>query len=209
MGLKQRSIRNYSEKKVLSKESKSKSTISHQVGFRLCGAQLYKDGEESIAFYNKYFGRLQDLEGTFSVLGSFFASVRSEKIRQKIINLCLSKLDELRAVIRSLKGFRFWSGSLLLVLDSAVSDEEAVEHSVILKMIDFSNYTRLGSEKFDQEYDFGIESLQLFLRAILHGDTVAAVIPQPRNPPDIREQDEELKTAVEAYRAKFSESKKI
>ena len=204
MGLKQRSIRNYSEKKVQSKESKSKSTTSHQVGFRLCGAQLYKDADGSIAFYNKYFGRLQDLEGTLSVLSSFFDSVRDEKIRARVINVCLSKLDELRIVIRSLRGFRFWSGSLLIVLDSAVETEDQVDHAVILKMIDFANYTRLESNTFDEEYDFGIESLQHFLRGVLKGESGSQVARHIRSPPDTAEQDRELLAAVDAYRAQFS-----
>jgi hypothetical protein len=201
MGLKQRSIRNYSDKKVKSKEEKSVSTTSHRLGFRLCGAQIYKKGEDNIAFYNKYFGRLQDEAGTYSILESFFDSVTSEAVRIEIIQVFLSKLEDLRRVIRALGGFRFWSGSLLLILDSASSDEEDVENSVILRMIDFANYTQLSErEKFDAEYDFGIQSISEFLRGILKRESFESAMSRLGSPPDPAVQDKELLVAVERYR---------
>ena len=194
MGLKQRSIRNFSDKKMQSKEAKSKSTTSHLVGFRLCGAQLYRGGDDSIVFYNKYFGRLQDVEGTYSVLTSFFESLPDPSSRAEIITTFISKLTELRSVITSLNGFRFWSGSLLFVFDSGNPK------SVILKMIDFANYTQLDPKTgFDQEYVFGIECLIEFLQGVKNAEPVAMVMKRIPPPPDPRVQDAQLVQAVEAY----------
>jgi hypothetical protein len=203
MGLKQRSIRNYSEKKLKSKEEKSVSTTSHRLGFRLCGAQLYKDDDANITFYNKYFGRLQDDEGTYSVLKSFFDSLSNPTTRDRIIASFVHKLEELRLVIRSLAGFRFWSGSLLLIVDSATTAdaEYDVEGSVILKMIDFANYTQIeSSESYDGEYDFGIECLLTFIDGIRKHQDVSTVLGRLRSPPDASIQDRELLMAVERYR---------
>lgn len=203
MGLKQRSIRNYSEKKILSKEEKSKSTTSHTLGFRLCGAQIFKGDEGNITFYNKYFGRLQDEEGTFSILQSFFDSVANPTVREKIIDVFLKKLSELRTVIRKLSGFRFWSGSLLLIVDSAVRDDaDPIENAVILKMIDFANYTQLNpKETFDMEYDFGIDCLSEFLQSINKHEPAESALKRLRRPPDPCVQDKELLVAVQNYRA--------
>jgi hypothetical protein len=204
MGLKQRSIRNYSEKKVQSKQEKSISTTSHSLGFRLCGAQLYYNN--NVTFYNKYFGRLQDAEGTYSILRAFFESVNDVNLRGRIVDLVIRKLEELRVVIRSLTGFRFWSGSLLLIVDSALSTEgadETLEGSVILKMIDFANYTQLeGTIRYDEEYDFGIECLLEFSKGIRKNDTVSTVLSRVRPPPDPSVQDRELLSTVERYRKK-------
>jgi hypothetical protein len=203
MGLKQRSIRNYSDKKVKSKEEKSTSTTSHRLGFRLCGAQLYKDDDANITFYNKYFGRLQDDEGTYAVLKSFFDSVSNPSTRERIIESLIQKLEQLRVVISQLAGFRFWSGSLLLIVDSATNPDKEydVEGSVILKMIDFANYTQIdSSNSYDAEYDFGIECLLAFINGIRKGDSVSAVLGRLRSPPDAAVQDRELMIAVERYR---------
>lgn len=204
MGLKQRSIRNYSEKKVLSKESKSKSTTSHILGFRLGGAQLYK--VDGIVFHNKYFGRLQDVEGTYEILRSFFKSVANIAIRQKIIKTLIAKLVELREVIKSLWGFRFWSGSLLLIFDSAIGEDTDVDKSVILKMIDFANYTRLERNRdYDREYVYGIDSLVLFLQGVFNDAIPSSILKRMAPAPSPTIQDEELIDAVESYReATFS-----
>ena len=205
MGLKQRSIRNYSEKKIKSKEEKSMSTTSHRIGFRLCGAQLYKDDTANITFYNKYFGRLQDEEGTYSVLKAFFESISNEAVREQIMTVFIRKLQDLRVVIRSLAGFRFWSGSLLLILDSAPARDDDIDGSVILKMIDFANYTQLQSARtHDLEYDFGIECLLDFIEGLLKGDCVSSVLARLKPPPDSSIQDRELIDAVERYRASRS-----
>ncbi len=202
MGLKQRSIRNYSERKIQSKHEKSISTTSHRLGFRLCGAQLYKDDDVNITFYNKYFGRLQDSEGTFSILKAFFESVSDRLLRDRIIELVLNKLEALRIIIRSLNGFRFWSGSLLLIIDSALDCTltDGIEGSVILKMIDFANYTQLKSvASFDEEYDFGIECLLEFIRGIQKNERPDSVLRRIRSAPDPGVQDRELLQAVELY----------
>ena len=199
MGLKQRSIRNYSDKKLKSKEAKSLSTTSHKLGFRLGGAQLYKDG--GVVFYNKYFGRIQDSQGTYEILRQFFDSMatNSNTRAMLLIDTFINKLTELRTVIKSLKGFRFWSGSLLFIYDCSedISDE-AVANSATVKMIDFANYTILQhSDSPDTEYIYGIESLLRFLKSLRLGENK---FPDAEfSPPDVAVQDAELLKAVAEY----------
>jgi hypothetical protein len=199
MGLKQRSIRNFSEKKLKSKETKSLSTTSHKLGFRLGGAQLYKDG--GLVLYNKYLGRIQDPEGTYEILNQFFDSLAttSNYRRTLLVDAFINKLSELRAVIKTLKGFRFWSGSLLFIYDcSEEISDEAVVHSAIVKMIDFANYTILpDSDTPDFEYLYGIDSLMKFLTYIRNGSLKCPVLDVL--PPDVAVQDAELLKAATEY----------
>jgi hypothetical protein len=199
MGLKQRSIRNFSDKKLKSKEMKSLSTTSHKLGFRIGGAQLYKDG--SVVFYNKYLGRIQDPAGTYEILSQFFDSLgtTSNVRRLLLLDAFIDKLAELRGVIKTLKGFRFWSGSLLFIYDcSDELSDEAVVNSATVKMIDFANYTILtGSETPDNEYIYGIESLLTFLKAIRQGSLKCPVL--DALPPDVAVQDSELAKAAKEY----------
>lgn len=204
MGLKQRSIHNYSFKKLQSKAYKSISTTSHQLGFRLGGAQLYQNGQD-VAFYNKYFGRLQDAEGTYTILKCLFGSVPNPNLRKNIIEIYVSKLKELRAVLRGLKGLRFWSGSLLLVFDSVGVSGSISQETVMLKMIDFANYTRLpdsieSAGDFDREYDYGIECLVKFLEGIINKETIESVLSriEANQPPDPEVQDKELMATADA-----------
>ena len=199
MGLKQRSIRNFSEKKLKSKEAKSLSTTSHKLGFRLGGAQLYKDG--GIVFYNKYYGRIQDAQGTYETLNQFFDSMvsTSNDRRALLVDTFINKLVELQSVIRTLKGFRFWSGSLLFIYDcSEEISDEAAANSATVKMIDFANYTILPhSDSPDTEYLYGIHSLLKFLKSIRAGSNKSPDIELP--PPDVAVQDAELINAVTEY----------
>ena len=193
MGIQQRSVRNYSAQKVQSKSAKSLMSTSHKIGFRLGGAQLYRGGE-SLSFFNKYFGRVQDVEGTFSILKSFFASVEEDGVRSALIGNFIQKLVELKSVIQQLKGYRFWSGSLLLIYDCT----DAMLNTVTVKMIDFANYTFVPSSPDpDLEYIFGIACLVEFFQAIL-ANTDCPVPASQR--PDPQVQDSELVDAVERYR---------
>ena len=199
MGLKQRSIRNYSDKKLKSKEAKSLTTTSHKLGFRLGGAQLYKDG--AVVLYNKYYGRIQDPQGTYETLKQFFDSMSSRTSDRQLLVLetFIAKLEDLRSVINSLNGFRFWSGSLLFIYDcSEDTSDDALMNSVTVKMIDFANYTILSdSDSPDTEYIFGIESLMLFLKSIREGSNKYPDVETV--PPDVAVQDAELVKAVTEY----------
>ena len=190
MGLKQRSVRNFSPKKLQSKSFKSLSTTSHQLGFRLGGAQLYPEGK--VVFYNKYLGRQQDAAGTYLILREVFRSVSDLELRRDILAIFIHKLQELRAVIRRLRGFRFWSGSLLFVFDAASCE------SVVLKMIDFAHFTRLEDldADFDREYDFGIDCLLRFLSGVAENENINFVLEKLQKPPDPAIQDKELLAAA-------------
>ena len=175
MGVKQRSVRNFSSAKVASKEAKSIESTSHSLGFRIGGAQMYSS-DGSLSFYNKYFGRTQNVQETYILLSSFFHHNTQEYITQ---------LETLSDLINNLSGFRFWSGSLLFIRD---------ETHWVLKMIDFANYTYIASSNEpDREYLFGIASIIKFLHAIELGQET----PPIGSPPDPQLQDIELRDAVD------------
>ena len=189
MGVKQRSIRNYSPQKVASKEAKSFQSTSHLLGFRIGGAQLYS-GRDSLCCYNKYAGREQSVSDTYSILTAFFTDSLMHELQIYVIEEFIRKLESLKLVVQQLHGFRFWSGSILLIYD-------ADDSAPILRMIDFANYTKIESSTDpDFEYLFGIDSLLSFFRAISNKNPHP---PEIDSPPDFKIQDYELQQAVSRY----------
>jgi hypothetical protein len=123
---------------------------------------------------------------------SFFEPL-DPKIRCETIEAFIKKLSELESVIIGLPGFRFWSGSLLVIYDPS-NDLNDVLKSVTVKMIDFANYTIIEtSNDYDKEYLFGIETLLRFLKSIQKGDIHPSFIDTP---PDVAVQDRELAEAA-------------
>lgn len=199
IGLKQRSVRKFSDAKVNSKLLKSLNTTSHKLGFRLGGAQLHKSND-GVAFYNKYFGRQLDVEGTYMMLDSFFSSV-DKSSREFLVTDFLDQLHALRAVLESLPGLRFWSGSLLLLYDSAQPNNGG-----ILKMIDFVNFSQIDpSNGPDEEYMYGMSSLIEFLEGLRNDEPDASLALSRMGPlPDPRIQDSELAIQVEKFKESSS-----
>lgn len=208
MGLKQRSVRKYSDQKVGSKLLKSLNTTSHKLGFRLGGAQLHKSND-GVAFYNKYFGRQLDEDGIYRVLESFFSSPEGEdKNTSKIlVGVFLSKLHELKETVVTLDGFRFWSGSLLFLFDAARSTDSAD-----MRMIDFANFTLIDpSNGPDKEYLYGLNCIIEFLKALLLEESDVSVVLQKIQstigiPPDPRTQDDELTIQVDKFKLQVATS---
>lgn len=202
MGLKQRSVRKYSDMKVSSKLLKSLNTTSHKLGFRLGGAQLHKSSD-GVAFYNKYFGRQLDEQGIYKVLESFFSSMEGGEPNSSKILIAdfLNRLHELEETIETLDGFRFWSGSLLFLFDAVDP-----ANSSVLKMIDFANFTLIDpSYGPDKEYLYGLNCLIEFLEGLLDDQPDVTVVMETilnsiGTPPDPRSQDEELAVQVAKFK---------
>ena len=197
MGLKQRSLKNVSAMKLRRTSTKSLSTTSHSLGFRLCGA-LYYDAKGNRIFRDKYEGRNLDETGAFNAISDFFSSVSDESMKFNLIASLIARLEKLLKVIGELSGVRFWSGSLLLVFDA--QNPEAVT----MKMIDFVQTAILGKmddmdedDKLersatlpDLEYLYGIQNLLAYLHAIRDGSLMPPAVIGPA--PDAADQDEEL-----------------
>jgi hypothetical protein len=91
---------------------------------------------------------------------AFFDSVSNQAVRERIIKVFIRKLHDLRVVIRSLEGFRFWSGSLLSA-SPGLSINRFLDGTIV------DSYTWTGSS------DDGTARLNLELGSSVNGRTSA------------------------------------
>lgn len=158
--------------------AKASSTTSMQMGIRICGMQVYHPESGRYMCQDKYMGRTLTSSTISNALRTYFdvnngspawASTRTQWIVASILN----HIRELRSVIESLNGKRFWSSSLLVMYDGDINVDKP---KVDVKMIDFAHtvhYTNgPESETPDEGYIFGLNNLEKVLDSIL-------VEPQP------------------------------
>lgn len=115
------------ESKVKSQTEKCESSTSATLGVRICGMQVYQ-GEEFL-FYDKYSGRQLSVSGFKSTLEKYFHDKR--QVNQ--IPVLLRKLCRLSKIIQSLKGYRFYGSSLLIIYDASGKNNK-----IDVRMIDFA-----------------------------------------------------------------------
>lgn len=120
-------------KKQKSQQGKCAKTTSRELGVRVCGLQVWDAGTQSYVFKDKYFGR--DLKAGHEFQDTLtrflYDGVDPSSILRHIPTV-LQKLSQLEAIIRRLRGYRFYAASLLMFYDGDTSSNEydaAVEDS--------------------------------------------------------------------------------
>lgn len=125
---------------------------------------MYKREEKRFEFHDKYMGRLLDEDGFKENLISYLDGQLDH------IPVLLKKLNRLARIIESLKGYRFYASSLLLIYDGG-KPENSKDCRIDVRMIDFAKcvspedesenftYPLKNPDGPDEGYLLGISSL--------------------------------------------------
>jgi len=168
MGCRQRSAR-HSERKRVSMTAKGLRTTTASLGFRICGMQAYCPEDGTSKYHDKYWCQNVKADTMLETIDMFFPKVGG--VRTSMLDSILSKLADLRKVILSLPGLRFWSSSLLLGFDGALllnGTPETFLESIQMRMIDFAHTANVGGDEPDREFLCGLENLCVYLEALRH-----------------------------------------
>lgn len=87
--------------------AKCAASTSASLGVRLCGLQKYKIREKDFVKRDKYWGRELNETGFKNALYEFFHN--GERLRIKIIEKVLARLEKLHSVIEKQSSYRFYS----------------------------------------------------------------------------------------------------
>ncbi|XP_069980444.1 inositol hexakisphosphate kinase 1 isoform X1 [Penaeus vannamei] len=103
------------ESKRKSQTAKAANTTTITLGVRLVGMQVYNKEENCYVCKNKYYGRQLSEDGFKQTLWQFLHNGR--RLRLDILEIIISKLEELHTIISKLDSVRFFTSSLLILYD--------------------------------------------------------------------------------------------
>jgi len=99
--------------------AKSEMSTTAKLGVRLCGLQVYHVPTKKYIYVNKYKGRQCSVDGFKRILFMFLYN--GSCLRLDVVDVVLTKLRDLHETVSKLKSYRFFSSSLLIGYDAAVS----------------------------------------------------------------------------------------
>lgn len=113
-----------SAQKQRSQREKCLTTTSAELGFRICGLQVWNCKTQSYDFQDKYFGRRLKAgpELQFALQKFLYNGVDLHSVLRHI-PVILQKLAHLEQIAQGLRGYRFYAASLLMFYDGDNSDE--------------------------------------------------------------------------------------
>lgn len=174
-------------KKQKSQQGKCAKTTSRELGVRVCGLQVWDVETQSYVFKDKYFGRNLKAGREFQdTLTRFLYDGVDPSSVLRHIPTVLQKLGQLEAIIRRLRGYRFYAASLLLFYDGDTSSNE-YDTSVEDSSTDFATDTEdvhRRPRRNKREIDFKMAD---FANSVTGGDLAKdkPCPPQHPNEPDL------------------------
>jgi len=154
-------------------QMKSEATTTKKLGVRLCGMQVFEPSTQTFHCRDKYFGRTLDREALRSVLRRFFSNGSGD-----VICRVIDRLQAIKSSLKQLRSYRFYSSSLLVIYDGAVTSSKPHNATAVdIRMVDFAKSTnsnldgQMVHEGPDLGYIFGLTNLIQLLSEIVPSDS--------------------------------------
>ncbi|KAG5676042.1 hypothetical protein PVAND_005897 [Polypedilum vanderplanki] len=138
--------------------AKCAASTSSKLGVRLCGLQKYNVHNKTVIKRDKYWGRQLSEQQFKKAIQDFFHN--GVRLRTKVIEKVLARLEKLHTVIEQQSSYRFYSCSLLLVYEGKDVESERLEAMNSNYDADISNcsvdHHNMQFNNENDEHDVGI-----------------------------------------------------
>ncbi|TMW60369.1 hypothetical protein Poli38472_000411 [Pythium oligandrum] len=149
--------------KVKSHSAKCAATTSLSLGLRICGMQIYDEVEQRYILWDKHWGRQLKTDDIEPALSTYLT--KASGLHWESLEALLHKLLELKRVITTTTGVRFWGASLLLIYEGDLRHAQRRES---IHFIDFA-HSQISDELVtpDEGLLLGLTNMATFLSNIL------------------------------------------
>ena len=147
---------------------KDAATTSSELGFKICGMQVYDKDNDSYWRTSKEWCKKLDVNSVKGALSQFFGHPNTSL---KAMDICcgpsglLRKIESLGEWCERQRSFQFYSASLLILYEGCATTSEDLK--LELKLIDFAHALGANGEK-DDNFISGLSSLGKVLKDVAH-----------------------------------------